>query len=62
MILTVADGTNVDDRGDYRPGMNAAEELGIRSSLMEAGLTKEDIRQVSKKMGLPTWDKPALAC
>ena len=58
----VVDGTNFDDTGDYRPGMKAAQELGIRSPLKEAGLTKEDIRQLSKKMGLPTWDKPALAC
>lgn len=58
----VADGTNVDDTGDYRPGMKAAQELGIRSPLKEAELTKDDIRQLSKKMGLATWDKPALAC
>ncbi len=58
----VADGSNVDDRGDYRPGRQAARELGVRSPLDEAGLTKDDIRALSKEMGLPTWDKPAFAC
>ena len=58
----VADGSNVDDTGDYRPGMRAMAELGIVSPLKEAGLTKSDIRQLSKEAGLPTWDKPAAAC
>jgi uncharacterized protein len=58
----VADGANFDDRGDYRPGMEAARELGIRSPLMEAGFTKADIREVSRHFGLPTWNKPSLAC
>ena len=58
----VADGSNVDDRGDYRPGRQAARELGVRSPLDEAGLTKDDIRALSREMGLPTWDKPAFAC
>ena len=58
----VADGSNVDDRGDYRPGREAAMELGVRSPLDEAGLTKQDIRELSRQMGLPTWDKPAFAC
>jgi len=58
----VADGANFDDRGDYRPGMEAARELGIRSPLMEAGFTKADIREVSRLFGLPTWNKPSLAC
>ena len=58
----VADGANFDDRGDYRPGMEAARELGIRSPLMEAGFTKADIREVSRHLGLPTWNKPSLAC
>jgi pyridinium-3,5-biscarboxylic acid mononucleotide sulfurtransferase len=58
----VADGANFDDRGDYRPGMEAARELGIRSPLMEAGFTKTDIREVSRLFGLPTWNKPSLAC
>ena len=61
-VLWVADGANLDDVSDYRPGMQAARELGIRSPLQEAGFTKDDIRHVSRHMGLPTWDKPALAC
>ena len=61
-ITAVADGSNVDDTGDYRPGMRAITELGIVSPLKEAGLTKNDIRQLSKEAGLPTWDKPAAAC
>jgi len=61
-IEYLADGANVDDEGDYRPGMRAAQELGVRSPLREARLSKEDIRAVSKAMGLPTWDKPAFAC
>lgn len=55
-------GVNVDDLGDYRPGLKAAEEGGVRSPLVEAGLTKAEIRELSKTMGLRTWDKPALAC
>ncbi len=58
----VADGSNLDDTGDYRPGMRAADEAGIRSPLREAGLTKEHVRQLSKSLGLPTWDKPSFAC
>lgn len=58
----VIDGCNSDDLGDYRPGMQAARELGVISPLKEAGLTKEDIRGFSKDMGLPTWDKQAFAC
>lgn len=58
----VADGSNVDDRGDYRPGMRALRELGIVCPLGEAGLGKQEIRMLSREMGLPTWDKPALAC
>jgi uncharacterized protein len=58
----VIDGSNVDDRGDYRPGRQAAQELGVRSPLDEAGLTKQDIRALSRQMGLPTWDKPSFAC
>ena len=52
----------VDDFGDYRPGLAAVEELGIRSPLSEAGLHKEEIRQLSRRLGLSTWDKPAFAC
>ncbi|SMP46499.1 ATP-dependent sacrificial sulfur transferase LarE [Anoxynatronum buryatiense] len=58
----VLDGSNLDDLGDFRPGMHAAKELGVVSPLKEAALTKEDIRQLSKQLGLPTWNKPAFAC
>jgi uncharacterized protein len=58
----VVDGCNVDDIGDYRPGRRAAAEHGVRSPLIEAGLTKDEIRALSKQRGLPTWDKPAMAC
>jgi pyridinium-3,5-biscarboxylic acid mononucleotide sulfurtransferase len=58
----VADGSNMDDTGDFRPGMEAARELQIRSPLKEAGLTKAEIREISREFGLPTWDKPSLAC
>lgn len=58
----VLDGANYDDQFDHRPGMKAGQELGIRSPLKEAGLTKEDIRQLSRLMGLDTWDKPSFAC
>lgn len=61
-IRYVVDGSNVDDTGDYRPGMLALEELGISSPLRAAGLTKEDIRRYSREMGLPTWNKQAFAC
>ena len=52
----------MDDDADYRPGSRAARELGVRSPLREAGLTKPEIRQLSKDLGLPTWNKPAYAC
>lgn len=58
----VVDGTNFDDLDDFRPGMKAAGDLGIRSPLKEAMLTKEDIRALGKSLGLPTWNKPSLAC
>ncbi len=58
----VVDGSNVDDEGDYRPGMRALAELGVRSPLREAGLTKADIRLLSRELGLPTWEKPSFAC
>jgi uncharacterized protein len=58
----VVDGSNFDDLDDFRPGMEAARELGVRSPLQEARLTKADIRSMSKRMGLPTWSKPSLAC
>jgi uncharacterized protein len=58
----IADGTNYDDLADYRPGRKAAEEFGVRSPLFEAGLTKEEIRRLSKEKGLPNWNKPASPC
>ena len=61
-LSTVVDGFNLDDRGDFRPGQRAAREHGVRSPLAEAGLTKDDIRELSRERGLPTWDKPAMAC
>ncbi|MCR5099618.1 MAG: ATP-dependent sacrificial sulfur transferase LarE [Lachnospiraceae bacterium] len=61
-IAYVAEGSNVDDMGDYRPGLRAVEELSVKSPLREAGLTKSDIRLISKAMELPTWSKPAYAC
>jgi uncharacterized protein len=61
-IPYVLDGSNYDDRGDFRPGSRAGRELGVRSPLGEAKLTKAEIRLLSKEMGLPTWDKPSLAC
>jgi uncharacterized protein len=61
-IPYVLDGSNHDDRGDYRPGSKAGRELGVRSPLLEAELIKAEIRILSKRMGLPTWDKPSLAC
>ncbi len=61
-INFVVDGTNADDVGDYRPGRAAAEEKAVRSPLVEIGLTKNEIRQLSKEHALPTWDKPASPC
>ena len=61
-IPTIADGSNADDRGDYRPGRQAAREFGIVSPLEAAGLTKTEIRALSHRAGLPTWDEPASAC
>jgi pyridinium-3,5-biscarboxylic acid mononucleotide sulfurtransferase len=61
-IDVVLDGNNADDRGDYRPGRQAAREFGVRSPLDEAGLTKQEIRELSREAGLPTWDEPASAC
>lgn len=58
----VVDGSNADDRGDYRPGRQAARELGVRSPLDEADLSKDEIRALSREAGLPTWDVPASAC
>lgn len=58
----VVDGTNLDDVGDHRPGRQAARERGVRSPLQEAGLTKAEIRDLARDLGLPNWDKPAAAC
>jgi uncharacterized protein len=58
----IVDGSNADDRADYRPGRVAAREFGVRSPLDEADLTKTDIRELSRRAGLPTWDEPASAC
>jgi len=58
----IANGTNTDDLGDFRPGLKAAERYGVRSPLVEAGLSKTDIRNFSQEIGLDTWDKPAQAC
>jgi uncharacterized protein len=58
----VLDGCNLDDTGDFRPGRRAAADHGVRSPLLEAELTKEDIRALSRERDLPTWDKPAMAC
>jgi len=61
-FMFVLDGCNLDDTGDFRPGRRAASDHGVRSPLLEAGLTKDDIRTLSRERGLPTWDKPAMAC
>ena len=61
-IFTVCDGSNADDTGDYRPGMQALTELGIKSPLLKSGFTKNEIRELSKEMGLPSWNKPSAAC
>jgi uncharacterized protein len=61
-IATVIDGCNLDDTGDYRPGRQAASDHNVRSPLVEAALTKQEIRELSRERGLPTWDKPAMAC
>jgi uncharacterized protein len=61
-LACVADGSNADDERDFRPGRRAAAAHDVRSPLAEAGLTKDEIRLLSKARGLPTWDKPAMAC
>ena len=58
----IANGTNTDDLGDFRPGLNAAKQYGVRSPMVEADLSKAEIRALSREMALPTWDKPAQAC
>jgi pyridinium-3,5-biscarboxylic acid mononucleotide sulfurtransferase len=59
---SVASGANADDLGDFRPGLRAAAERGIRHPLVEAGLGKDDVREMSRSLGIPTWNKPASAC
>jgi uncharacterized protein len=61
-VPVIADGSNADDRGDYRPGRQAAREFGVRSPLDDANLTKDEIRELSRRAGLPTWDEPSSAC
>ncbi|MEJ8553257.1 ATP-dependent sacrificial sulfur transferase LarE [Tepidibacter sp. Z1-5] len=61
-IINIADGSNIDDLSDFRPGMKALKELGIMSPLKEAGLTKQEIRDLSKMLDIPTWNKPSFAC
>jgi pyridinium-3,5-biscarboxylic acid mononucleotide sulfurtransferase len=61
-IETIVDGTNLDDLGDHRPGLQAANEWGVRHPLVEAEMTKEDIRRYSRELDLPTWDKPSSPC
>ena len=61
-LRVIVDGNNADDRGDYRPGRQAARERGVRSPLDEAGLTKTEIRELSRLQGMETWDEPASAC
>ncbi len=58
----IVDGTNADDTGDHRPGRQAAREMGVRSPLVEVGMTKAEIRELAYEMNLPNWDKPAAAC
>ncbi len=58
----VAEGSNLDDNGDYRPGLKAVAELGVKSPLRECNLYKEEIRTLSKQLNLPTWNKPSFAC
>src|SRR5262249_32753004 len=61
-FAVICDGTNSDDLGDWRPGRQAARELGVRSPLVDCGMSKSDIRELSRRAGLPTWDQPASAC
>jgi uncharacterized protein len=61
-LRTISNGTNADDLGDHRPGLQAAREFGVRSPLVEAGFTKADVRELSRRLGLPTHDKPAAPC
>jgi uncharacterized protein len=61
-LACVVNGTNLDDLGDYRPGLEAAKQAGVRSPFVEAGFSKSDVREVAKELGVSAWDKPAAAC
>jgi uncharacterized protein len=61
-IKSIVDGSTVDDLGDYRPGRRAASQHAVRSPLIEAGLSKSEVRELSRRVALPTWDKPASPC
>ena len=61
-FTVLVDGANADDTGDWRPGQQAARNLGVRSPLLETGMTKADIRELSRELGVPTWQKPSYAC
>src|SRR5262245_8243840 len=61
-VRVVVSGANIDDQGDYRPGLKAAADHGVRHPLQEAGFTKADVRELARHWGLPTWDKPASPC
>lgn len=61
-IAEILEGSNLDDNGDYRPGLQAVAELGIKSPLRELGFTKQEIRELSKELNIPTWDKQSFAC
>jgi uncharacterized protein len=61
-LAWILNGTNADDLGDWRPGLRAADEAGVRSPLLEAGLRKDEVRAVARRLGLPNWDKPAQPC
>jgi len=61
-VQTIVDGTNLDDLTDHRPGLKAADQWGVRHPLVEAQMTKQDIRRYSRELGLPTWDKPSSPC
>ncbi len=61
-MATVCEGSNMDDLGDYRPGLRAIREMDIKSPLQDAGLTKQEIRNISREYNLPTWNKPSMAC
>jgi uncharacterized protein len=61
-LKSIADGSNADDLSDHRPGRRAAQEYGVVSPLLDAGMSKHDVREASRMLGLPTWDRPSMAC